>query len=352
MGEKRKVAFVGAGAAGSFVGGKLAKAHRDAILIDAWPEHIATIKERGLVITDTRGRTEVEVEALHIHEVQRLASTPVDIAFICTKAYDSEWAAALIKDYLAPGACVVSLQNGFNEERIDRILQREPVMGCVASTLSVEMVGPGHVIRTYEPAAEIYDVFRVGEIDGQITSRLREVVDLLSLVDNAKPTSNLFGERWSKLVANSMANPVSAITGLRDKEMSRNRDVRRLCMKLGVEAVSVGRALGHSLVPIFGVSVDRWVAAGEGKDIEQLDQDLIKAAARATDQGRPSTPLDIELGRRTELEFFNGLVIAKGGELGIPTPVNDSVLKLVKRVERGELEPSVENLKQLRKFLD
>ena len=352
MGDKRKVAFVGAGAAGSFVGGMLAKAHQDTILLDAWPEHIAKIRQRGLVITTTEGRAEVEVEALHIHEVQGLASTPLDVAFICTKAYDSEWASALIKDYLAPGACVISLQNGFNEERIDRILQREPVLGCIASTLSVEMVGPGHVIRTYEPGGEDYEVFRVGETDGQITSRVKEVVELLSMVDNAKATTNLFGERWSKLVANSMANPVSAVTGLRDKEMSRNRDVRTLSMKLGIEAVSVGRALGHALVPIFGISVDRWVAAGEGNDIEQLDHDLVKAAARATDQGRPSTPLDIELGRRTELEFFNGLVIAKGAELGIATPVNESVLEMVKLVERGKLKPTVENLEQLRRFLD
>lgn len=344
---RKRVAFVGAGAMGSFVGGMLAKTDEDITLIDGWPEHIRKIKEEGLLITGTHGRHEVEVNALHIHEVQSLAATPLDVAFIATKAYDSEWATALIKDYLSAGAVVVSLQNGFNEERISKILDGGPVVGCIASTLGAEMIGPGHVSRAYQPSGEAYAVFRIGEADGRMTDRVRWLVDLLSKVDTAKPTTNLFGERWSKLVANSMANALSAITGLRDREMSMNPDVRMLSMRLGIEAVRVGQALGYSLVPVLGIAVDRWNAAGEGREIDQLDRELIRVAERATDQGRPSTPLDIELGRRTELDFFNGLVISKGRELGIPTPVNESVLELAKSVERGELKPTVSNMGRL-----
>ena len=342
-----RVAFVGAGAMGSFVGGMLAKAGHDVTLIDGWPEHIARIKERGLLITGTHGRNQVTVRALHVHEVQGLTAAPLDVAFIATKAYDSEWATALIKDYLAPGATVVSLQNGFNEERIRRILNGAPVVGCIASTLGAEIQGAGHVSRAYRPGGEAYAVFRVGEVDGRLTDRVGCLVTLLSQVDTAKPTTNLVGERWSKLVANTMTNALAAITGLRDREMSLNPEVRVLSMRLGIEAVRVGRALGYSLVPVLGIAVDRWVAAGEGREIDQLDRALIEVSERATDQSRPSTPLDIELGRRTELDFFNGLVIAKGRELGIPTPVNESVLALARSVERGELEPAILNLGRL-----
>ena len=84
----------------------------------------------------------------------------------------------------------------------------------------------------------------------------------------------------------------------------------------------------------------------------ELDRELLQTAERATDQSRPSTPLDIELGRRTELEFFNGLVIARGKALGIPTPVNESVLDLARSVERGELPPTIDNLERLVRFLE
>ncbi len=72
-----------------------------------------------MLITGTHGRVAVAIEALHIHEVQRLVNAPIDVAFIATKAYDTEWAAALIKDYLQPGAPVVSLQNGFRSTESD-----------------------------------------------------------------------------------------------------------------------------------------------------------------------------------------------------------------------------------------
>ena len=332
---------------GSFVGGMLSKAGEDVTVMDGWPEHIGKIKAEGLLITGTHGRHRVDLKALHIHEVQGLGKAMLDVAFIATKAYDTEWATALVKDYLAPDAVVVSLQNGFNEERISRLLDGRPVVGCIASTLGVEIVGPGHVTRGNKPGGAAYTVFRIGEVDGRMTDRVGWLVDLLGAVDTAKATNNLFGERWSKLVANSMTNALAAITGFRDRELSLHSGTRRLSMLLGIEAVKVGLALGYALVPVLGVDVDRWTAAGEGREVALLDRELLRIAERATDQSRPSTPLDIELGRRTELEFFNGLVIAQGKALGIPTPVNESVLDLARSVERGELTPTIENLERL-----
>lgn len=349
---EKRLGFVGAGAMGSFVGGMLAKAHCDVVVIDAWPEHIKAIKERGLVISGTHGRSTVTLKALHIHELHKLAAAPLDVAFISMKAYDSEWATALIKDYLSPNAIVVSLQNGFNEKRISSILDGQSVVGCIASTLGAEIIGPGHVNRAYEPGGDKYAVFRVGEVDGTITTRVQWLVELLSRVDTTKATGNLFGERWSKLVANSMVNPLAAITGLRDREMSMNPEVRRFSMLLGIEAVKVGRAAGYSLVPIFGITVDRWIAADDGHGLKQLDREIAKMAERATDQGRSSTPVDIELGRRTELDYFNGLVISKGRELGIATPVNEAVMTVARCVERGDLKPAVTNLQRVQRLFD
>jgi 2-dehydropantoate 2-reductase len=80
-----------AGGVGAYVGGHLARAGEDVTLIDPWPEHIETMKHNGLNLSGTQGEHTVRVNALHPHEVQSLHKTPVDIAFICTKSYDTVW---------------------------------------------------------------------------------------------------------------------------------------------------------------------------------------------------------------------------------------------------------------------
>ena len=93
--------FVGAGAVGSFVGGLISAAGEEVILIDPWPDHVNAIKEGGLQVSGTQGEHHSRPRALHINEVQGLIKSPVDIAFICTKSYDTAWASHLIRDYLS-----------------------------------------------------------------------------------------------------------------------------------------------------------------------------------------------------------------------------------------------------------
>src|SRR5438067_1857882 len=95
-----RIAFVGGGAMGSYVGGRMALAGIDVTVIDPWGEHIDAIKRDGIVLSGTQGTANVRLKALHIHEVQGLMSRPVDVAFIAMKSYDTEWATLLIKQYL------------------------------------------------------------------------------------------------------------------------------------------------------------------------------------------------------------------------------------------------------------
>ncbi len=98
----KRIAFMGAGAVGGYVGGHMARAGEDVTLIDPWPDHIEYIKHNGLNLSGTQGDYNVQVNALHLHEVQSLFKTPIDIAFVSTKSYDTEWATMMIKQYLAP----------------------------------------------------------------------------------------------------------------------------------------------------------------------------------------------------------------------------------------------------------
>ena len=143
-----------------------------------------------------------------------LFKDPVDIAFVCVKSYDTIWATQMISQYLTPGGFIITLQNGINEERIASVVGWGRVLGCIAQQHQRQCLqarvcnAHGATWRT-----GIYGA-RAGEVHGRITPRLEEFVKMLSNIDSAKATTNLWGERWTKLVVNSMGNGVSAITGL------------------------------------------------------------------------------------------------------------------------------------------
>ena len=319
-----RLAFIGAGAVGGYVGGRLARAGEDVTLIDPWPEHIAQIKREGLRLSGTQGDHTVEVAALHLHEVQALFRTPVDVAFVCTKSYDTEWATMLIRQYLAPGGYVVSMQNSINEERIAAIVGWGKTVGCVVSAIGVNAVAPGHVVRGVEPGGPGHNVFRVGEVHGRVTPRVDALAEMLGAVDSATVTTNLWGERWTKLTINSMGNGVSAVTGLDSKAMTESHTARRLSIRLAGEAVRVGQALGYELEAIRHLAPEHWVAAerGDGAALELIEDAMTAAGKTTAGEVRPSTGQDIVKGRRTEIEYLNGLVAAKGKEVGVPAPSN------------------------------
>lgn len=338
----KRLAFMGAGAVGSYVGGHMARVGADVTLIDPWPDHIEAIKRDGLHLEGTQGEYHVRPRALHLHEAQSLHKDPIDVAFVCTKSYDTIWAATLISQYLAPGGFVVSLQNGINEERIASVVGWGRVVGVVASSISVNAYKPGHVTRTVQPGGPGYTVFRVGEVHGRVTPRIEEIAELLCAIDSAKTTTNLWGERWTKLVLNTSGNGVSAVTGLGNKDMTLSPDLRRMRIQLAGEAIAVGQAHGYELESILGLppEVSRAAAEGDRAAYEQVETKMLAGLARMTDEGRPSTGQDIVKGRRTEIDYLNGLVAQKGAEAGVPAPTHAALVDVVKQVERGEVEPS------------
>ncbi len=154
-------------------------------------------------------------KTLHLTEIQHLAKErPIDIAFISVKSYDTEWAAMMIRQYLAPTGYVVSLQNCINEERIAGIVGWGRTVGAIAAILSAELYAPGKIRRTGAKNPPGHEVYRVGEVHGRMTQRIEELGAMIRTVDTCKVTDNLWGERWSKLCVNGMHNGVSAASGL------------------------------------------------------------------------------------------------------------------------------------------
>ena len=149
--------------------------------------------------------------------------------------------------YLAPGGYVVSLQNCINEERIAGIVGWGRTVGMIAARISVDLHAPGQIRRTVPKGGKAHTVFRVGEVHGRVTQRVEQLAELVAPIDSVKVTTNLWGERWSKLCVNGMRNGVSAATGLSGNDGDRTDEIRRFAIRLGGEAVRVGQALGYEL---------------------------------------------------------------------------------------------------------
>src|ERR1700742_2671267 len=261
-----KIVIVGAGAVGGYAGAHMVQAGEDVTFIDPWPEHVEHMRKHGLRVTHARDVEEftVPVRALHVTDAQQLAKEkPVDIAFVCMKSYDTAWATMMIRQYLAPNGFVVSLQNCMNEETIAGVVGWGKTLGCIASSISVNLPEPGHIHRGAGKGGAAHTVFRAGEVHGRITNRAKEIGRLVGYSDSAKVTNNLWGERWSKLVANAMQNGLSASTGLPGVAIVKTDPLLRFSTRLGAEAIRVGQALGYSLEEILHLEPETIARAGE-----------------------------------------------------------------------------------------
>ena len=205
-------------------------------------------------------------------------------------------------------------------------------------------------MRYQQPGGEHHTVFRVGEVHGRVTRRASELAKILSAVDSADVTTNLWGERWTKLTANTITHGLLGATGLDNRVVYLERGkMHRLGVKLAAEAIEVGRAHGFQLATVLGIQPDEWLsgARGEPTGVKRLDEGLRAWMATLIEPSRSSVGRDVMRGRRSEIDFTNGLVAAKGEEIGVPAPTHAAVTDLVRRIDRGELKADPANVDRI-----
>ncbi|MEO7728827.1 MAG: 2-dehydropantoate 2-reductase [Burkholderiales bacterium] len=341
-----RLAVLGAGAVGGYIGGHLARAGYRVALVDTWAEHVEHIKAHGIRLTDPLGSIVIPAEAMHLHQVQAFVRDPVDIAFVCTKSYDTAWTTKMIAPYLSANGFIVSVQNSLNEDEIAAIVGADRTLGCIASTISVSVTGPGAIERARTPGGAAYTVFSVGEMHGRVTPRAQAVADILASVDSSKVTNNLWGERWAKLVTNSMHHGILGSAGITDHQLMQNAPTRLLAIRCAGEAIRVARALGHDLEPVLRMPVSLWSAAADGDPaaLNEIEAGWKKWMERSKEPHQGSVGHDLAKGRRTEIDYTCGYVASKGEEVGQPAPTQAALAALIKRIERGELTRGMHNL--------
>ena len=337
--KDRKIAVVGAGAIGSSVSADLTHAGYDITVIDQWPAQVEALKAAGLHIQIPDGDVKVAMRALHLCELAA-ANLEFDIVLLAVKSYDCRWLAEFIKPYLRADGVLVGVMNGMNDDTLAAVVGKERTIGCVLE-LSAEIFTPGLVQRN---TTHNGTWFAVGELDGYLTPRVKEIQALMSHVGRCDVTNNIYGAKWTKLIANSMTMGPHGLLGLRNGEAVNLPGMADIAAQIGRESYAVGAALGHRIEPIFGLRADEFAGSSD-ENLATAREALMKHVG-----GRSRTaPIHDHIkGRRSEMDLITGHVSRGGRKHGIATPYNDAVLEIDRRINKGELKMDASNFELLK----
>jgi 2-dehydropantoate 2-reductase len=299
-----RIAVLGAGAVGCYFGGMLARAGADVSLIGR-AHHVDAIACNGLFLDTLQFHEQVRVSA----STDLSSAQQAGIVLFCVKTFDCEDAAKALAPHLAPGAIVVSLQNGVdNVERMRSAAGIDAVPAVVY--VAVAMTAPGRVKHSGRGDLIIGDFFETG-------SDLEPVAALFTSAGMpCRVSGNIARELWIKMIINCAYNAISALGRAEYARLVANPWTRELMKQVTEEAVAVARASGVRL-PESNMVESVWKLA-----------DTMSGATSSTAQ-------DIARGNRTEIDSLNGYLVRRGAQLGVPTPVNQTLHALLKLLEES-----------------
>lgn len=337
----KKIAVLGSGANGASIGADLTKAGHDVVLIDQWPEHVQAMRERGVRVEMPDETLVQPVRAFNLCDVCTFTER-FDIVLLLMKAYDTRWACQLIEPYLRPDGLIAGVQNGMTTDTIAAVVGPARTMGCVIEISSM-MFDPG-VVQRHSPPSRSW--FAVGSIDLATKGREGEIADLLRCSGTVETVENIRATKWMKLVSNATTLVSTALLGLSMHEAVALPGMRELMIRSGQEALDTGAALGHPVLPIFGMKPDQ--VRQTNRLVETMLDTLL--AGFTLPHTKTTVLQDWMKGRHSEVDDLNGLVAAEARRLGRRAPVNAAIAELAHRVERHALEPNPANLRLLQEL--
>ncbi|WP_428000192.1 ketopantoate reductase family protein [Acidovorax sp.] len=294
-----RIAVMGAGAVGCYYGALLSRAGHPVTLIGR-EAHVAAVQQRGLRLQTAVLDVQVPMQA----STEASAVQGANVVLFCVKSSDSEDAARQIRPFLAPGALVLTLQNGAdNDERVRAVLDASTPVAAAVVYVATAMAGPGHVqhhgrgelVIAPSPRSEaVAAQFAAAGIPTQISDNVR-------------------GALWAKLVLNCAYNALSALS---------QQPYGPLVQVPGVTDV-IADTVAECLA----------VAKADGVTIPGDIQAAVRGIAATMPGQYSSTAQDLARGKPSEIDHLNGYVVRRGAALGVPTPLNRALQVLVKLAE-------------------
>ena len=326
--EKLNVLTFGAGAIGTYMGGSLALAGHQVVFFER-PKNVDELRARGLrldLTLDERRKTKNAftiappsfVNASSLDEALRYG--PFDVALFALKSFDTQPALETIKSFVDKMPPILCLSNGVsNEDKIADALGKDKVIYGTVTT-AVGKRGTGDIV--------LERLRGVGIARGHALSE-----KLNTAFNDAYLNSRLFDDaasmKWSKMLTNLIANPMSAILDMTPAEIFANKDLYKLEIDMLKECLAVMEAQGLKVVDLPGTPV-RALAFATKLPL-WLSRPLLSRAAGAGRGGKmPSFHIDLHSGRgKSEVEYLHGAVVCAGEKFGVPTPVNKLLTEIL-----------------------
>lgn len=305
--SRPRIGILGAGAMGTLFAYLLAN-RNDVVLVDVRGDVVETINASGgVAIEDLPPR-----RVFATRDPARAYA--VDFLFVFVKAPNTLSAIRPFAGQLNPATPIVSLQNGLgNEEAIKAALGGTvPLVIGITNEASLA-VGHGRSRRQGVGTTVVGSA-------GASTATVRAVQGLIARAGlECAIAYDIRPHQWGKLLANATINPIAALADACNGIVASDPDAAQLARLVALESAAVARALRINLP--FG---DPW---------EYVREILAKAP-----EGRNSLTVDLGAHLKTEIDHVNGAIVAAGRRLGIATPYNDALLRLVRAKENAPRE--------------
>ena len=329
-----RTAIYGAGAMGTVLGAYLEKSGYSVDLINRNTEHVDALNRNGATISGC-DNLNIPVTAFTPDEM----SGEYDVFFLTTRQQDNEKTADFLSGYLSPDGTVCTLQNGFPEPLLINVLGKSRVVGCTA-VWGATMISPGNVALNTDPRAMS---FTLGSITNESADKLKKIGDILQMVCPVTMESNFAGARWSKLLLNSAFSGISVVFNVSVGEISKNNDLADIAIRIMKECAEVSKKEGIILAKVRGFDISKLIFTGFPLKY-LISKPILKLVTKKDSDIKSGMLIDLEKGRKTDIDQINGIVCGYGRKNSTPTPYNDKIVEAVHMMENGSLTPGLHNL--------
>ncbi len=334
---KMKIAILGVGSLGMIAGAMMTQAGYDCMLIDINKEHVDAMNKNGAKVTGKYNLI-TPVKA----SLPQDLNEKYDIIMLQTKQMHMLQALKSIAHAMNQNTTIVTLQNGVPEDKVVAVYGKERVIGGSVFH-GAKYISPGVCELTTD-----FDCMHtyIGELDGSITPRLKAVEEVLQSAGGAIITQDILGVKWTKLIMNTALSGISAALGCTFGEAIENYDSMRCMAYICNEGARVMAKKG--LVPTemegFLPTVENYSFSNK-EELAIVEKQLRDLISYSYDEVA-SMLQDIWAGRKEcEIDDINGKVVVDGASMGIPTPFNEKVVEIVKKILAGELKAEFSNIK-------
>ena len=332
-----KIVLIGAGSIGGTTAVMLKEHGCDIKLVEANAARAETIRTSGLRLT---GALWEHCETFTVFNSVEELTEIYDVCIIATKYFALETVARQMLPFVKADGIFVSMQNGICTGRLSNVVGPHRTVGCMigfGATLqkdgSVNVTSKGELM--------------LGRLDGVIDDDLKSLVKAYNFLLPTKAVGNIDARLYSKLIVKSCINSIAALTGETDGKMLETKKAKLVFLEIAREGILVARKLGLKVPPYAKVLNYNLLLLSEGAWFKNICCAVVNVVGKKFGDVRPSTLQSLDRGETTEIDIFNGYIVEKGREAGVPTPVNQQIYDFIKRIEAGEERSCMENLERI-----